>query len=228
MDRHSAADVQHRPREKLLHHGPAVLSDAELVAIVLRTGTRAAPVMALAQQVLAESHGLAGLGAIPFDQLRAVAGLGPVKAVTLMAAIELARRWNQAQLDLPAALLSSQAVFDRYRCQFQSHAQEHLLVLCLDAKNRPLREVWLSSGSRRDVVFTPRQIFSAALASNAVGIIVVHNHPSGDPHPSTDDLDATHQLQVTGRLLNVPLLDHLIVGDDTYFSLRDERLLDPR
>ncbi len=228
MNTHWPIEPSHRPREKLLQFGPQTLSEAELLAILLRTGDRATSVARLADRILHEHHGLAGLGGVSVDQLQSMAGIGTVKAITIVAAIELARRWNRSQLRLPDALLSSQDVFDRYHSYFHGHAHEQLLVVSLDAKNRPLRESWMSDGVRTGVLFQARQIFAPALACHAVGLLLVHNHPSGEVHPSPHDLAATEELALTGKLLNLPLLDHLIVGDAAYFSLRDEGMLDSR
>lgn len=214
-----------RPREKFRQHGARTLSDTELLAILLRHGSRGRSACAVAHAVLTAVGGFAGLGATTVEALAALPGVGEVKAVTLAAACELARRWEQARRPADDGIHSSASLYERYRPQLRLRGEEHFLLIALDAKHRPVREHWVSQGDRLQTTICPRALFAAALASHPVAIALLHNHPSGDPQPSTADHEVTMQLAAAGHLLETPLLDHVIVGDEEYFSFRDAGLL---
>ncbi|MBI2343241.1 MAG: DNA repair protein RadC [Deltaproteobacteria bacterium] len=213
--------VDDRPREKLWQHGVELLSDAELIAIVLRNGHFAESVTALAQRLLATFHGLCGLGTTSREQFMELRGMGPVKTGVMLAIIEFARRWQQAPLHRPLPIASSEALYQRYRTQLRGRRREQLLVISLDAKNCPLAADWVARGDTTNALLRPKDIFLRALMTDATAIAILHNHPSGDPTPSTADAETTRQLAMLGWGLGIPLLDHLIIGDETYYSFRD-------
>lgn len=217
--------TQERPREKLMQHGAAALSDAELLAILLRTGCRGVSARDLAHGLLQQFGGLAGLGTAELDEISAVPGMGHVKAVTMQALFALARRWCEQPVPHTSAIGSSHDLYQRYRVRLRALGREHFLAIALDAKNRILREHQVV-GDRHSAPASPRAIFAHALACQAVAIAIVHNHPSGDPVPSPADHQITTHLATTGRLLDIPLLDHVIIGEHRYFSFRDQGLLD--
>ncbi|MBI4237157.1 MAG: DNA repair protein RadC [Deltaproteobacteria bacterium] len=217
--------VGERPREKMVAHGARALSDAELIAILLRSGTRGQSACDVARELLTHCSGLHGLMGAELDEVATVPGVGRVKAVILAAAMELARRWATAQPSAPPVLDSSEALFMRYHPQLRSRGREHFVAVALDGRHRLLREQWVSAGDRGSAVVPVRELFAAALACRAGALAVLHNHPSGDAAPSADDHHVTEHLAAAGRFLDIPLLDHLIIGDSDYFSFRDAGLL---
>ena len=216
-----------RPRERLLHG--ATLTDAELVAILLRTGRRGESALDIARRLIHVEcdRDVRRLGEKDPVQLAALAGLGPARAATLAAAIELGRR-VAASGDLRTQLPKvgvSRAVFERCRARFMHAKQEVFLLLTLNTKNAITREVEISTGTLNASIVHPRDVFRQALMENPAGVIFVHNHPSGDPAPSQDDRNLTRRLDEAGRMLGVKVLDHVIIGSESYFSFADEGLL---
>lgn len=215
-----------RPREKLVRHGARALSDAELVAILLRTGGgRGTSAVDVARAVLHEVGGLHRLAGLDVDRLRGMKGMGPVKAITLCAAEELARRWAAPRSATVPQCGSSQEFFALYGPRLARRPQEELLVVSLNARYQVLREDVAARGDSGGASVHPRAIYAAAIAASAAAIALLHNHPSGDPAPSEADRECTARLAAAGRLIGIPLLDHLIIGDGAYFSFRDAGLL---
>lgn len=201
--------------------GASALRDEELLAIVLRCGTPGRPVEQLARETLAYVNGLPGLSAAPLVELQNYCGLGAVQAVTVSAMMELARRWA-CRWDAPAPPIDSSAALYHYIAPaLKDRPEEHCIVVALDSRNRILRTHWLSRGDHHAAVVTPRGVLAVGLACQAAALAIIHNHPSGDPTPSADDIALTAQLQRAGDALQLPLLDHVIVGAATYFSFRD-------
>jgi DNA repair protein RadC len=210
-----------RPRERLERRGPAGLTTAELLGLVWGTGTRGSTVAAMAEEALVRLDGLSGLAAASSPELQAVPGIGPVRAAQLAAAFELGRRlasdWPQgrwlirAPRDLAERLLPAMGRLER----------EELRVVLLSAKNAVLATPTVYQGNVSAALVRVGELFRDAVRRHAAGLIVVHNHPSGDPTPSPDDLHLTAEAVAAGRLLDVPVLDHLIIGHDTFVSLRD-------
>jgi DNA repair protein RadC len=214
---------QERPRERMLKYGPAALSDVELLAIILRTGGSGFSVLDLARQLLAEYNGnIAALFRADIPHLLKVGGIGPTKATQLRAVFELSRRIHTFTPEKKALRSPAQAaaIFIPF---FKGEEKEKLLLLCLDTKCRfsPGSQIVLSEGSINSSIIDTREIFKKALAHNAASIILLHNHPSGDPAPSREDIDVTRKVVEAGRLLQVPVNDHIIIGDGTYASLRE-------
>lgn len=217
---------EERPRERLLSQGPAALTVIELLAIVIGTGSPGRDALGVAREVLSVAAGsLRGLVGRPVAQLGAVRGMGRAKAARVVAALELGRRLG-AETREPRAAVGSPA--DVFRCcgpALRDLPVEEFHVLTLDAQHRIMRDVLVTRGILTSSLVHPREVFRAAIAEAAAGVIVVHNHPSGNPSPSGDDRTVTRQLAEAGRLLDIPVYDHVIVGGDQYFSFAEAGLL---
>jgi DNA repair protein RadC len=213
-----------RPREKLKALGAGALSDAELLAIILRMGTQGESVIDLANRLLVTYGGLVGLARVSFAELCDVHGLGDAKASQLKAALEMGRRLLVAQpeerlqvrtpADLAPLLILEMAPLD----------QEVLRVVLLNTKNQVVRFVDVYRGSLNSSLVRVSEVFKEAVRVNAAAIIVAHNHPSGDPTPSPEDARVTEQIVAAGKLLEIEVLDHLVIGERSYVSLRERRL----
>jgi len=210
-----------RPRERLLARGARTLGDAELVAVLLRTGRRGASALDLARELLAAVGGLAGLTAAPPEGL-ARRGLGAVKRATLLAAVELGRRLARAEIAEREPLGQPAAVARYLALRFAPREQELLGALFLDIRNRLLAERELYRGTLSRAAVEPRRVLQEGLLLGAAGCIVFHNHPSGDPSPSAEDLAFTRRLAEAGEIVGIRLVDHLIVGGPgRWVSLRE-------
>jgi DNA repair protein RadC len=210
-----------RPRERLAARGPGGLTAAELIAIVWGSGTRGSNAVALAEEALARHDGLGGLALATDVELDAVPGVGVARAAQLTAAFELGRR---LLADWPSGRWTIRAprdVADRLILQMGRLEREELRVVLLNTKNSVLRVVTVYQGNVSASLVRVGELFRDAVRINAAGAILVHNHPSGDPTPSPDDLHLTAEALAAGRLLDIELLDHLVIGHDAYVSLRD-------
>jgi len=210
-----------RPREKLLRHGASALGDNELVALVLGSGCRQTGALAVANQLLAGRGGLHGLVRSTCDELLRVAGIGRAKAAELLAAVELGRRTlkRAPAARLPLRTPSEAAAY--LMPTFGSRAVEHFGVVLLDTKHRVLRTTLLAMGTLNATVIEPRDVFREAALGGAAAIVVFHNHPSGDPQPSPDDVELTRRLVAAGVLMGIDVVDHLILGDVRYCSFKE-------
>ena len=213
------------PRERLELHGPEALADAELVALLLRTGERGADALGVAGALLARLGGLRGLAGAARGELRSVPGVGPVKGATLEAALELGRRLATRRLRVGDAVLGPDDVFRHFHARLRDAPHERFLVLLLDGRHRVLREVVTSQGTLTASLVHPREVFRPALREAAAALILVHNHPSGDPAPSREDREVTLRLARAGEILGVPVLDHVIVAERGWASLRELGLI---
>lgn len=215
-----------RPREKMLQEGAKALSNAELLAILLRTGSKAESVTHLAERVLAQyaQDGLHSLGDMPPRLLAGVKGIGAVKAVTVAAAIELGKRVFSRPLER-TVIRSPQDVADLMMARLCREQREHFIALLLTTKRQVQAVQEIALGSLNAAIVHPREVFRTAVAQAAAAIIVVHNHPSGDPQPSREDISLTRQLSDAGRLLDIPLLDHVIIGDQRHISLKEQGVI---
>lgn len=218
-----------RPRERLARLGAGALSNTELLAILLRTGDRAAGCSALdlAQQLLVlgnsrlpgdERAGLRFLATAVIEELGQVPGVGLAKAAQVKAAVELGRRIAAQEAGERPELRTPSAVARLLRAELQYHEQEHFLALLLDAKRRVISVELISVGGLDTSLAHPREVFKAAVRKNAHAMVLGHNHPSGDPTPSPDDIAITRRLADVGRLLGIEVLDHVVVGDNSYTS----------
>ena len=215
-----------RPRERLLKQGPDSLSDAQLLAIILRNGADGRTAVDLGRELLDRFGGLAGIARAGEKELRDIKGIGPAKAAEIKAAIELGRRVQRPAL-AGASLCASQEVADYFLPRLRDRKREEFRCVLLDAKNRVLREETVSIGSLTASLVHPRDTFKTAVRESAAAVIFVHNHPSGDTRPSQEDILLTKRLVQAGDLLGIRVLDHVIVGDQGHFSFRDQGLLAP-
>lgn len=214
-----------RPREKLLRHGPGVLSDAELIAILAGSGTRGENVIDLARGLLDSHGGLGGLLRANAKSLQRTRGLGPAKAAQLAAAIELGRRMPRLDGDARPLLTSPEAVFDYLRGQLRGRSREELHVLAADMGGRLLGAPTVLPGSVHSVAFRMGDIFREAIVLDASAVVIAHNHPSGRATPSPRDIDLTRDIATAGAALDIKLHDHLIVAGERYVSMKREGLL---
>jgi DNA repair protein RadC len=218
--------LEERPREKLVSYGPAVLSNAELLAILLRTGTRGESVLRMAERVLAycKDRGLASMVHVSVEELAKIHGLGPGKAATVLAAVELGRRLAIAEARVE--IIHGPEDVARFAMpHFRHETKEHFAVLLLNTKNHILAMPVISQGSLTASVVHPREVFEAAVRHSAASMILLHNHPSGDPSPSREDIAVTERLVKAGQIMDIPVLDHVIIGNDSFASLKEKGLM---
>ena len=215
-----------RPRERLLKHGAEALSDAHLLAIILRTGEGGRTAVDLGRELLERFGGLGGIVRAGISEICSVRGIGPAKAAEIKAAIELGRR-NQKPVLAGAPLCASQEVADYFLPRLRDRRREEFRCVLLDVKNRVIQEETVSVGSLTASLVHPRDTFKTAVRESAAAVIFVHNHPSGDVRPSQEDLLLTKRLVQAGDLLGIRVLDHVIVGDSGHFSFRDNGLISP-
>jgi DNA repair protein RadC len=213
-----------RPRERLRDQGPQALGDAELLGILLRTGVAGLNTVQLATDLLLRFGGLAGLHAANYAELVASRGIGEAKAAQIKAAIELGRRLAAGGPQERPTIQSPAQAADLLKYEMAALDQEHLRVLLLDTRNRLLRTVEVYHGSLNTSLIRIGEVFRDAVRDNAAAMIVVHNHPSGDPSPSPEDIAVTRAIVQAGKLLDVEVLDHLIIGRGTYVSLKAKGL----
>ncbi len=218
-----------RPYEKCLRLGAEALQDEELLAIILRTGSQGENSLELARRILRSSEpqeGLVGLMHMSLGDLMALKGIGQVKGIQLLCIGELSRRiWKRRFHKDKLAFHSPQEIAE-YCMEDMRHAeQENLIMLCFNTKQILMKEVLLSRGTVSASVITAREVFAEALKCQAVNIILLHNHPSGNPSPSRDDLNFTENIKKAGELIGIRLIDHIIIGDNSYISLKERGLL---
>jgi DNA repair protein RadC len=217
--------VEERPRERLIKFGAEALSNAELIALLLRTGTAHESVLTLSQRVLSQTEGLKGLTKASLMELTQIHGIGPAKAVQLLAGVELGRRISRA---VPEERVTIRSPYDAAQCVMEEMRyleQEHFLCLFLNTKNKIIHKKCIFVGSLNVSVVHPREVFREAIRYSSAGIICVHNHPSGDVTPSREDLEVTQRLVEAGHLMGIELIDHLIIGDQSYFSMKEKGLI---
>ena len=212
-----------RPYEKCLRLGPGALSDGELLAVLLRTGTKGCPSVDMADEILNLSRnreGLTGLYQLSLAQLQSVKGVGKVKAVQIKCIGELSKRIAAATARKGLSFNQPETIAEYYMERLRHEEQELLICMMLDTKNHLLGEEMVFKGTVNSSLVNPREIFLAAVSYHAVGILLVHNHPSGDPTPSRADLDFTQRVSRAGDILGIPLIDHIIIGDHRFLSFR--------
>ncbi|NBK93288.1 JAB domain-containing protein [bacterium 1XD21-13] len=216
-----------RPYEKCLSCGAGALSDTELLAVMMRTGTVGETACELAGKILnlPGYQGLTGFGRIPLERLLKLKGVGKVKAVQLKCAAELASRMAKARAGERLCFGNPATIADYFMEELRYEEQEQLIVLFLDTRNRLLKEKLMFKGTVNASIVSPREIFLEALEMHAVYIVLVHNHPSGDPSPSQEDIRMTERIYQSGELLGIRLVDHVIIGDCRYYSLRKQKAL---
>lgn len=215
-----------KPYEKFLQHGPEYLSDAELLAIILRTGTKSNDVLEIANAVLAyNQQSLLNLREMSVEQLMKIPGIGKVKAIQLKCIAQLCARISRASY-LPKEKFDCASKIADYYMEYLRHEEcETCILLMLDTKCQKLGEEIISRGTVNSSLISPREVFLTALNKKAVQIVLLHNHPSGDSTPSRDDVLITKRLEESSKIIGIELVDHIIIGDNTYTSFKEEGLL---
>lgn len=211
-----------QPREKMMAKGKAALSDSELLAILLRTGLEGQSAVDLARTILGNvDNDLIKLSDLSLKELKDIKGIGEAKAITIMAALELGKRRRAAEATLPEEVKDSKTSYERFLPYINDMKQEHFLVLYLDQSFHELGVECISHGGTTNVIADPRVIFKRALDLSATCIVLGHNHPSGNPRPSKDDRMLTQKIDAAGKLLDIAVIDHIIIGKERYYSFRD-------
>ncbi|MDE6740410.1 MAG: DNA repair protein RadC [Lachnospiraceae bacterium] len=221
--------MQNLPYEKFISYGSRSLTDSELLAIMLRTGTRGMNARMLGEKVLSESarygNGLLGLYHIPLKELYKIDGIGEVKAIQLKTVAELSTRMAQAKAKSNLSFHSPASIADYYMERFRHESVEYIMLLMLDSGLHLISERILSKGTVNAALASPREVFIHALQAQAAGIMLLHNHPGGNPVPSENDIRVTRRIGQIGVLTDIPLYDHIIIGDNKYFSFSESKLL---
>jgi len=218
--------VDDRPREKLLLRGAQNLSDAELVAILLRTGKKGKSVLEISRELINTDSNLAMLATKSIDSLQKISGIGKDKAATLAAAFELSRRiLSQAKWFSNKKVTSPQDIADVFIPLLRDDNKERFIVVCLNSANKIIKYDTVSIGNLNSSVVHPREIFKVAIDCSSASIILIHNHPSGNPEPSNEDIRITKKIVESGKILDIPVFDHLIIAGDTFTSFVEKRLI---
>lgn len=216
---------EERPREKMFKYGADKVSNAELLAILLRTGTKKVSAVKLAEQVLAKAKSLRDLPLLTVEELMEIKGVGQVKGIQIKAALELGKRIASSFREEKQSITSPKDVADIMMEQMRFYQKEYFKVVLLNTKNMIISSEIVSIGSLNSSIVHPREIFSLAIKKNSAAVILVHNHPSGDPTPSREDVEVTKRLVEAGSIIGIEVLDHLIIGEGKYYSFREGGLL---
>ncbi|MFA5795202.1 MAG: DNA repair protein RadC [Candidatus Brocadiia bacterium] len=217
-----------RPRERLRALGADKLSAPELLAIILRSGKKGEPVTMLAQRLLGEFKNIQGLADAPVEELSRVSGIGPAKAAEIKAAMELGRRLISFEAPNKTDIIANPArIIDFLYPELYDKKQEYFYIVTIDSRNQIINKENISKGSLNASIVEPREVFSLAIKSNAAAVIFAHNHPSGDPTPSAEDINITRKLVAGGKLLNIEVLDHIIItrNRNKCLSFKEEKLI---
>ncbi len=226
MNRIKDLPIDDRPREKLILKGPQSLTDAELLAILLRTGKKGKSVVAVAQEMISKEGNLAKLASRSLTDLKKNSGVGKDKAVALLAAFEISRRiLSQEKWHSEKKITSPEDVANMFIPLFRDEVKERFLVICLNSANKIIKHETVSIGNLNASVVHPREIFKSALEQSAASIILLHNHPSGNPEPSNEDISITKKLVEAGKIMDIPIFDHIIIAGNNYTSFVEKRLI---
>ncbi len=219
--------AEDRPREKLLDKGAQTLTETELLAIILRNGNASTGETAIdhARLLLSQFGGLKGIDEASVHELAKVKGIGPAKVAQIKACLEISRRIGHQPWESGQPLRSSEDVFRHFRDNLGKEKRELFYVVLLNNKNRKIREVKISEGSLTASLVHPREVYNPVIRESAAAVIFVHNHPSGDPAPSPEDLDITRRLTEDGEVMGIRVLDHVVIGRDRYFSFSDKGMM---
>lgn len=216
---------EEKPREKAISRGVENLTIPELIAIIIKTGTKEESAKDLGVRLYNEIGCVEGLRKLRLSNLTRLKGIGKTKAISLMAAIELGKRINVNKITSLKKIHETKDVYFYYGSYFLFEEQEKLLALFLNSKNEVIKEKIIFMGTANQSIVHPRDIFKEAILNNAIKIIIVHNHPSGNVSPSLEDKKFTKKLKEAGELLSIPILDHIIIGRNIYFSFLEQNLL---
>jgi DNA repair protein RadC len=212
---------QNRPRERMIKHGPETLSDSELMAIILRTGTINENVIDMSNRLISE-HGLNNIFSCSLNELQQIKGIGKAKACQILAISELNKRNNQSKNPIKR-ISKAEDVFSLFHDRLKDEKQEHFYILMLNTKNHIIAEHKISTGILDASIVHPREVFKPAIKNSASKIILIHNHPSGDPSPSSEDIDITNKLKSFGDELGIKVLDHVIIGNGKWWNWAEHR-----
>ncbi|MBJ6801233.1 RadC family protein [Geomonas propionica] len=215
-----------RPREKLMQRGPSALSEAELLALILRSGDAASSRSALdlGRELMLQFKSLRGLADASWREIQEVKGIGPAKATCILAALDLSRRIREKErrpIESFDRFTSAAQVFEHLNHEYRDRHTEQFVALLLDGKNRIISRALISEGSLNQSIVHPREVFNAAVRQSAAAMILLHNHPSGDPAPSPEDLAVTRRLCDAGQIMGIRVLDHIIIGENEFYSFAD-------
>ena len=214
-----------RPRERLLQYGSSHLSNQELLAILLGSGTKKESVMGLSSRLLMHFEGLKLLSEATIEELLSIRGIGQAKGVTLLAALEVGKRIHQYKPEERYVIRSPEDGADYVMEEMRSLNQEHLVALFLNTKNQVIHQQTIFIGSLNTSIVHPREIFREAVKRSAASVVCAHNHPSGDPSPSQEDIHVTRRLVEAGKIMGIELLDHLVIGNNRFISLKEKGYL---
>ncbi|WP_235879533.1 RadC family protein [Robertmurraya siralis] len=214
-----------RPRERFEQSGPASLSNHELLAILLRTGTKEESVLQLSNRLLTNFEGLRLLKDATLDEITAIKGIGKAKAIQVLAAVEIGRRISNLSYDDRYIIRSPEDGANYVMNDMRFLAQEHFVCLYLNTKNQVLHKKTIFIGSLNASIVHPREVFKEALRRSSASVICLHNHPSGDPTPSREDIEVTKRLVEAGKIIGIEILDHLIIGENKFVSLKEKGYL---
>ena len=218
-----------RPYERCEKHGPAILSDAELLSVIIRTGTFNKRSVDVAMEVL-NSHklhkGLIALYYLTIPELLKIEGIGKVKAIQFLCIAELAKRLVRMTKNERTSFHSPKEIAEYFMEEMRILQTEHVYLLLLDGKSRLIHHENITKGTVNASVASPREIYRQALQYDAVYIVLLHNHPSGDPNPSTSDINVTNRLRDSGNMMGIPLMDHIIIGDKQFISMKERGYID--
>ena len=210
-----------RPREKLIQYGPSHLSNSELLAIILRSGKKGENVIDLANKIL-KKYKAEHLPSMSFNELKAFPGLGPAKACEILACFELGKRLLKGKV--ACLYLNPEDIWKELK-DIREHKKEHFVIFYLDSRNQVIRREVISVGSLNANLVHPREVFEPAVKNLAAQVILAHNHPSGDPEPSEDDLELNKRLVEAGKILGIEVIDHIVIGKNGYLSFKEKGLL---
>lgn len=211
-----------KPRERLMHYGVENLSNTDLLSIILRTGIKEMNVKEVSENILKTVGNLNNFNNIGIRELSNIKGVGNIKAITILAAIELGKRVNNKEITLKMCLNNTKKVHDAFKRYFQKIKQEKLMAIYLDTKKRLISYKVIFVGTLDYSIVHPRDIFNEAIKVSASSLIIIHNHPSGDIKPSKEDIETTNKIMESGKMLGIPLLDHIITNGEEYYSFYDE------
>ncbi|MHB1456790.1 MAG: RadC family protein [Armatimonadota bacterium] len=214
-----------RPRERLVKYGAEALSNAELLAIILRVGTPEYSAIGLAEYMLGRFNGIRGIASASVEELSEIKGLGTAKSAQIKAMVELGKRLAATALDSRTAIRNPQDVVDCVMPFLRDEPQENFMAIFLNTKNEILKTRIITTGTLDSSLITPRELFREAMSMNSAAVIVAHNHPSGDPTPSREDIAITKRLCQAGEIVGIEVLDHLIIGDGRSLSLKERGLM---
>jgi DNA repair protein RadC len=217
--------ISERPRERLAKYGSEVLSNIELLAIILRTGNRSDSAIGLATKLLSDERGIRHLCELSFDELKKMKGIGPAKASQIKASFELGRRVRSFKDNNSYFIKTPKDAAELIMEDMRYLKKEHLRLILLNTKNSVISIKDISIGSLNSSIVHPREVFIEAIKNSSASIIICHNHPSGDPIPSKEDIDVTKRVYEAGKIIGIDLIDHIIIGDGKYISMKERNII---